>query len=97
MHNKTYYVYILSSQKDGTLYVGVTNNLIRRIWEHQTGIIEGFTKKYHVHHLMYFEQFENIEDAIAREKYIKGKKRKYKTDLIEKDNPNWDDLKNIQE
>ena len=67
------------------------------MWEHRTGIIEEFTKKYHVHHLVYFEQFENIEDAIASEKYIKGKKRKYKTDLIEKDNPNWDDLNNIQE
>jgi putative endonuclease len=87
-----YYVYILAGQRNGTLYVGVTSNLNKRIWEHKNNAAEGFTKKYKVHTLVYFEQTENIESAIAREKRLKKYGRKEKLDLIEVVNPNWKDL-----
>lgn len=87
-----YYVYILASKRNGTLYVGVTNNLIKRIWEHKNDFVGGFTEKYGVHTLVYFEQTESIEQAILREKQIKKWKRKWKLELIEKENPNWEDL-----
>ena len=80
------------SQKNGTVYVGVTANLSRRVWQHKNKIIEGFTKKYNVDKLGWYEMHGSITSAIAREKYIKGKVRKYKLNLIEKMNPNWDDL-----
>lgn len=89
---KTYYVYILASQRNGTLYTGVTNDLKRRIWEHKHDLVKGFTKEYGTHILVYFEQHEDIEEAILREKKIKRWKRKWKLDLIEKDNPDWKDL-----
>ncbi|MDO8429608.1 MAG: GIY-YIG nuclease family protein [Candidatus Daviesbacteria bacterium] len=87
-----YYVYILASKRNGTLYIGVTNDLVRRVFEHKNDLIEGFTQKYNVHQLVYFEQHEEIEQAILKEKQIKKWKRKWKLELIEKSNPDWDDL-----
>ena len=89
---KQYYVYILASKKDGVLYIGVTNNLIKRVWEHKENLVEGFTKKYFVHRLVYFETTESIESVISREKQLKKWHRQWKINLIEKDNPNWEDL-----
>ena len=85
-------VYLLASQRNGTLYVGVTSDLIKRIWQHRTHAVEGFTKKYNVNLLMWFEQHETMESAIAREKTIKKWNRLWKLALIEKTNPNWIDL-----
>lgn len=85
-------VYILASRRNGTLYVGVTNNLIRRVWEHKQNLTDGFTKKYTVHTLVYYELFSDILHAIAREKEIKKWKRRWKLQLIEKNNPDWKDL-----
>ncbi|MCF8262286.1 MAG: GIY-YIG nuclease family protein [Melioribacteraceae bacterium] len=89
--NKTYYVYIITNYSK-TLYIGVTNNLERRIIEHKKGLIEGFSKKYNCKKLVYFEFTESIEDAIRREKQLKNWHRQWKINLIEKMNPNWDDL-----
>ncbi|MHB1686411.1 MAG: GIY-YIG nuclease family protein [Ignavibacteriaceae bacterium] len=89
---KQYYVYILASKKNGTLYIGVTNDLIRRIYEHKQGVIEGFTKKYKVHNLVYFEVTNDVNAAIKREKAMKKWNRKWKIELIEKMNPEWKDL-----
>ena len=86
------YIYILFNRKNGTLYVGVTSDLIKRIYQHKNKLIEGFTKKYGVDKLGYYEVYSDIERAIAREKQIKAGSRKKKIDLIEKINPNWDDL-----
>lgn len=88
----TYAVYILASKRNGTLYTGVTNNLLRRIWEHKNNIVEGFTKKYNMHLLVHYELFMDIRLALAREKEIKQWTRAWKTQLIEKDNPLWKDL-----
>nr|VFK25330.1 MAG: putative endonuclease [Candidatus Kentron sp. LFY] len=85
-------VYILASQRNGTLYIGVTSSLVRRVWEHRNGLIEGFTSKYRVHRLVYFEQYEDMPAAIAREKQLKGWHRAWKLALIEKMNPDWRDL-----
>ena len=90
-----YYVYILASKRNGTLYVGVTNNLKRRIYEHKNDLVEGFTKRYKVHRLVYFEQTTDINSALHREKQIKAWKRKWKLDLIETTNRNWDDLYDV--
>jgi len=90
--NKGYYVYILANKRNGTLYTGITNDLKRRILEHKNNIIEGFTKKYKVHALVYYEETNNINAAIEREKRLKKWNRKWKIDLIEKENLNWDDL-----
>jgi len=87
-----YYVYILASKKGGTLYIGVTNNLIKRIWEHKHNITEGFTKKYSVHLLVYYESYPDIKLAIEREKNLKKWNRSWKIQLIEKANPLWNDL-----
>ena len=87
-----YYVYMLASRKQGTLYIGVTNDLIRRVYEHREGAVESFTKRYRVDRLVYFETHESIEAAIVREKKLKHWKRDWKTDLIERDNPDWRDL-----
>jgi putative endonuclease len=87
-----YFVYILASKKNGTLYLGVTNNLLMRVHGHRNNLIEGFTKKYNVHALVYYEVFSNIYDAIAREKCIKKWKRNWKIELIEEFNPKWEDL-----
>jgi putative endonuclease len=89
---RCYWVYILASRIGGTLYIGVTNNLVRRIYEHRMGLVEGFTKHYGVHRLVYFEQYDSIEQAILREKRLKKWNRSWKIQLIEENNPNWDDL-----
>ena len=89
---KTYYVYILASRRNGTLYIGVTNNLRRRIWQHKNGVAEGFTRRYKVHNLVYFEQADNVISAIEREKRLKKWNRSWKIKLIEKDNLEWNDL-----
>ncbi len=87
-----YFVYILASKIGGTLYVGVTNDLVRRVFEHKSNDVDGFTKKYSVHGLVYFERFDDIENAIQREKRIKKWHRNWKIRLIEETNPNWTDL-----
>ncbi|WP_245502303.1 GIY-YIG nuclease family protein [Bradyrhizobium betae] len=89
---RCYYVYILASRIGGTVYVGVTNDLIRRVAEHKLKLIESFTKDYDVVRLVYFEQFDDPENAIKREKRLKKWKRDWKIALIEKDNPDWNDL-----
>ena len=89
-----YYIYILANKKNGTLYIGITNNLVRRIYEHKNKLIDGFTSKYNVNSLVYFEITNNANSAIHLEKKLKGWKRKWKIDLIEKSNPNWEDLYN---
>jgi len=88
----TYYVYILASKKNGTLYIGVTDNLTRRAYEHKNDLVEGFTKKYGVLKLVYYEQTNDIHSAIQREKELKKWNRQWKINLIEKFNPNWKDL-----
>ncbi len=85
-------VYILASSRNGTLYIGVTSNLSKRIYEHKSGAAEGFTKKYHVHTLVWYECTESIEVAITREKQLKAWKRGWKLELIEKENLTWRDL-----
>ncbi|MBI5900984.1 MAG: GIY-YIG nuclease family protein [Rhodocyclales bacterium] len=85
-------VYILASQRNGTLYVGVTSNLVQRIWQHKSDLVEGFTKKYGVHMLVWYEAHETMDSAIAREKTLKGWRRAWKLDLIEEANPAWRDL-----
>ncbi len=87
-----YFIYILTSKRNGTLYIGVTNNLLERVNQHKNNLVDGFTKKYDVHNLVYYEAYKNIEDAIAREKCMKKWKRKWKLELIESSNPNWEDL-----
>ena len=87
-----YYVYILASKIRGTLYVGMTNDLQRRVYEHKTGIKKGFTEKYGVNKLVYFETFQQVEEAIEREKNIKKWKRDWKIQLIERNNKKWLDL-----
>ena len=86
------YVYILASKKNGTLYTGVTNDLVRRVYEHKSKIINGFSKQYDVNRLVYFEQHPTMPNAIQREKNIKHWSRKWKLELIEKENPDWRDL-----
>jgi putative endonuclease len=88
---KQYYVYILSSYTR-TLYIGVSNNIKRRVVEHKEKLIEGFTKKYDVNRLVHFETFREVNDALAREKQLKKWSRKKKIELIERDNPEWNDL-----
>ncbi|MET4259597.1 putative endonuclease [Bradyrhizobium sp. S3.12.5] len=92
MGGRQYYVYILASRIGGTLYIGVTNDLIRRVAEHKSKLIESFTEKYDVARLVYFEQFDDPENAIKREKRLKKWNRAWKVRLIETNNPNWDDL-----
>ncbi len=89
---KNYYIYIMASQKNGTLYVGVTGNLPQRIEAHKSHAVEGFTDKYNVTMLVYYELFNDIRDALAAEKRIKKWRREWKINMIEKVNPNWDDL-----
>ena len=90
--DKKSYVYILCSKRNGTLYIGVTSDLIKRIWQHKNKVIEGFTKKYNVNKLCYFETFNDITMAINREKELKKLRRQEKLDLIEIHNPEWIDL-----
>jgi putative endonuclease len=89
---RSYWVYILASDAGGTLYIGVTNDLARRVYEHRTETIDGFSRRYRVHRLVYFEQFDQIEFAIQREKRLKKWTRAWKIELIEKTNPHWIDL-----
>ncbi len=89
---KQYYVYILASKMKGTLYIGVTSNLIRRIYEHKNDLVDGFTKEYKVHNLVYYECADNPEAAITREKQLKEWKRDWKIALIERSNRDWKDL-----
>jgi putative endonuclease len=86
------YIYIMASKNRGTLYTGVTSNLIKRIYEHRNGLIEGFTKKYNVHMLVYYEVFSEINYALKREKQLKNWHRDWKVNLIENVNPYWQDL-----
>ena len=87
-----YYLYILTNKKNGTLYIGVSNSLERRMFEHKNKLVEGFTKKYGLDKLVYFEAYQYVNDAIKRENNMKKWKRQWKINLIEKDNPNWNDL-----
>ena len=86
------YVYILASRKNGTLYIGVTSDLVKRIWEHKSDVVDGFTKRYRVHDLVWFEAHESMLEAIKREKALKEWQRSWKIELIEKSNPGWRDL-----
>lgn len=88
----SYYVYLLASERNGTLYVGMTNDLIRRVWEHRTDAVPGFTRSHRVHALVHFETFDDPASAIAREKTLKRWRRKWKLELIERANPDWRDL-----
>jgi putative endonuclease len=92
MRRKEYYVYILASRPGGVIYVGVTNDLIRRVYEHKNGLVPGFTKRYGTDQLVYFEVFDSIYNAIQREKNIKHWPRAWKTRLIAQQNPSWRDL-----
>ncbi|OGR88917.1 MAG: GIY-YIG nuclease [Elusimicrobia bacterium RIFCSPLOWO2_01_FULL_60_11] len=85
-------VYILASRRNGTLYTGVTSDIIKRVWEHKNNVVPGFTKEYGVHTLVWYEQHETMETAILREKRIKKWNRAWKLELIEKQNPTWQDL-----
>ena len=92
MGARSYYVYILASRIGGTLYIGVTNDLVRRLYEHKSAAAESFTKRHGVYRLVYFGCFDDIEQAIHREKRLKKWTRAWKISLIEKDNPDWIDL-----
>ena len=86
------YVYILASERNGTLYIGVTSDLVKRVWEHKSDFVEGFTKQHQVHTLVWYEMHGSMESAITREKQLKEWKRQWKIELIEKSNPYWNDL-----
>jgi putative endonuclease len=90
--HRNYWVYILTNKPHGTLYVGVTNSLERRIWQHKSGSMEGFTKRYGLNRLVHMENFRDVTNAIAREKELKGWLRSKKTDMIQAANPLWKDL-----
>jgi putative endonuclease len=87
-----YYVYILASKRNGTLYIGMTSDLIRRVYEHKNNLVDGFAKKYHVYSLVYYETTDDVNGAIVREKRLKKWKRSWKIELIQKENPEWRDL-----
>ncbi|KAB2833579.1 MAG: GIY-YIG nuclease family protein [Candidatus Dadabacteria bacterium] len=91
---RNYFVYIMASKKNGTLYIGVTNDLIRRVFEHRNDLVDGFTKKYGVRKLVYYEHTNDVGSAIQREKMLKKWNRPWKIELIEKVNPDWKDLYN---
>ena len=90
--NKQFYVYILASKRNGTLYTGVTSKLVQRVWQHKNNMVEGFTQKYNVKILVYYEAHGDAENAITREKQIKKWRRNWKLRLIEESNPHWKDL-----
>ena len=92
MGERVYYVYLLASRRNGTLYTGITSSLERRVWQHRHGSTAGFTSRYGVNRLVWFEEFRDIRNAIAREKQIKAGSRAKKIALIEKENPDWRDL-----
>ncbi|OGW18890.1 MAG: GIY-YIG nuclease [Nitrospinae bacterium RIFCSPLOWO2_12_FULL_45_22] len=85
-------VYILASKRNGTLYVGITSDVIKRVWEHKNNVVKGFTERYSVHQLVWYELHETMESAIRKEKMLKNWKRVWKLELIERSNPNWQDL-----
>lgn len=89
---KQYFVYILASKKNGTLYIGVTSDLIRRVYEHKNNMADGFTKKYRIHMLVFYEVHPDVREAITREQQIKKWNRSWKLRLIEQANPDWEDL-----
>lgn len=89
---RKYYVYILTNKRNGTLYIGVTSDLIKRVWQHKNDIFEGFSKKYKTHRLIYFEEYSSIELALNREKRLKNWQRTWKIELVEAFNPYWRDL-----
>ena len=89
---KHFFIYIMASRRNGTLYIGVTSNLVQRVWHHKQGMVEGFTRKYGVKMLVYFEPHETAESAITREKQLKKWERVWKIRLIEQNNPEWRDL-----
>ncbi|MEZ5690041.1 MAG: GIY-YIG nuclease family protein [Rickettsiales bacterium] len=89
---KNFFVYIMASKPYGVLYVGITSDLIKRVWQHKEGAVDGFTKKYQIKNLIYYETHESTESAILREKRIKKWNRSMKIDLIERQNPLWEDL-----
>ena len=89
---KSFYVYILASKRNGTLYIGITNDLVRRVYEHRGGLVEGFTSRYHVHLLVHYEEFSDSISAITREKQLKAWHRSWKIRLIQESNPEWCDL-----
>ena len=91
---KNAYVYILTNEYNTVLYIGVTSDIVKRIYEHKNKVVDGFSKKYNLNKLVYYEIYEDVVTAIEREKFLKGKVRKYKIDLINRINPNWDDLYN---
>jgi putative endonuclease len=92
MKERQYYVYILASKRNGTLYIGVTGNLIKRIYEHKNNLVEGFTKKYKIHLLVYYESTNDVRSALSREKQLKKWNRRWKLRIIEEFNPEWKDL-----
>ena len=89
---KKYYLYILANKKNGVLYIGVTSNIIQRVYQHKNSLVDGFTNKYHVTQLVYFEETEDVNEALKREKRLKKWNRAWKVELIEKTNPYWEDL-----
>ena len=89
---KNYYIYIMANKTNSTIYIGVTSDLIKRVWQHKNKVIDGFTKRYNVNKLVYYEETTDVNSAIAREKQLKGWNRTKKNKLIESINPNWDDL-----
>ena len=92
MAAKSYFVYVLASKPNGTLYIGVTSNLLKRVDQHRRNLVDGFTAKYGVHQLVYYEHYGSVNDAINREKRLKKWERQWKLELIEKENPEWRDL-----
>ena len=92
MREKQGYVYILASRKNGCLYIGVTSDLVKRVWQHKNELVDGFSQQYQTHQLVWYEIHPNIESAIQREKQLKKWKRKWKVELIEKENSEWNDL-----
>jgi len=92
MGDGRYYVYVLASRRNGTLYVGVTADLAKRVYEHKSNQIDGFTRRYNVHNLVYYEATDDVNSAIVREKQLKRWKRQWKIDMIERLNPEWRDL-----
>jgi len=92
MNYKNYYVYILASERNGTLYIGMTSDLQKRVYEHKNKLVDGFTKKYNIGRLVYYESTNDVQSALRREKQLKKWNRKWKMDLIEKDNQDWKDL-----
>ncbi len=91
---KKYWIYIMASKRNGTLYTGITGNLLARIWQYKRGLVEGFSKKHHVTRLVYYEEYDDVSLAIWREKRIKRWNRRWKIKIIESINPSWDDLYN---